>query len=138
MRQFKIYPQRVFIPLPSPVLANIYSILAFDVPHTDDVGLPTKFRFNVGSASQPIAGSMPVNRLQADPTLIHHWVCCILCANTWHSPNAVSILTCSLRRWPDIATALSECTVFTDCCMPVTMWVTLSITAPETQDNTIH
>ena len=46
------------------VLANIHSILAYDVPRTEDVGPPTKFRFNVGPASQPIACSRPVNRLR--------------------------------------------------------------------------
>ena len=64
MRQVQIYLRRVFLPPPSPVLANIHSIIAYDVPCTEDVGLPTKFRFNVGPASQPIAGSMPVNRLR--------------------------------------------------------------------------
>ena len=49
--------------LPSPVLANNHSILAYDVPDTEDVGLPTKFQFNVGPALQPIAGSMSVDRL---------------------------------------------------------------------------
>ena len=88
-RQVQIYLQRVFLPPPSPVLANIHSILAYDVPRTKDVGLPTKFRFNVGPASQPIAASKPVSRLDAGPALIHHRVCCILCVNTWHSPNAV-------------------------------------------------
>ena len=72
----------------------------------------------------------------AGPTQIHRWVCCILCANTWHSPNAISMLTHSLRRWPDIETALGSCTVFSDCC--IVMPVTLSILAPETPDNTIH
>ena len=57
---------RVFLPPQSPVLANIYSILGYDVPGTEDVGLSTKFRFNVGPALQPIAGPMPVNRLR-------HW-----------------------------------------------------------------
>ena len=57
----------VFLPPPSPVLANIHSILAYDVPRTEDVGLPTKFRFKVGPALQPIAGSMPVNRLRRWP-----------------------------------------------------------------------
>ena len=51
------------IPPPSSVLANIHLILAYDVPDTEDVGLPTKFQFNVGPALQHIAGSMPVNRL---------------------------------------------------------------------------
>ena len=57
----------VFFPPLSPVLANIHSILAYDVPLTEDVGLSTKFRFNFGPALQPIAGSMPVNRLQRWP-----------------------------------------------------------------------
>ena len=56
--------RRVFLPPPSPVLANIHSVLAYDVPVTEDVGLPTKFQFDVGPALQPIAGSMLVNRLQ--------------------------------------------------------------------------
>ena len=48
-------------------LASIHSILAYDVPLTDDVGLPTKFRFDVGQALQTIAGSMPVNGLRRCP-----------------------------------------------------------------------
>ena len=63
LRQVQIYLRRVFLPPSSPVLANIHSILAYHVPRTEDVGLPTKFRFNVEPALQPIAGSMPVNRL---------------------------------------------------------------------------
>ena len=39
----------------------------YDVPRTEDVGLPTKSRLNVGPASQPSAGSMPVNRLRRWP-----------------------------------------------------------------------
>ena len=54
----------VLLPPPSPVLANIHSILAYDAPDTEDVGLPTKFRFNFVPALQPIAGSMPGNRLR--------------------------------------------------------------------------
>ena len=50
------------------MLANIHSILAYDVPRTEDLGLPTKFRLNVGPALQPIAGSMPVNRLRRWPS----------------------------------------------------------------------
>ena len=66
-RQVQIYLRRVLLPLPSPVLANIHSILAYDVPSTEDVGLPTKFMFNVGPALQPIARSMPVNRVRRWP-----------------------------------------------------------------------
>ena len=70
----------VLLPPPSPVLANIHLILAYYqkcitmhfcyyryVPRTEDVGLPTKFRFNVGPALQPIAGSMPLNCLRRWP-----------------------------------------------------------------------
>ena len=56
--------RRVLLPPPSPVMANIYSIPAYDIPDTEDVGPPTKFRSNVGPALQPMAGSMPVNRLR--------------------------------------------------------------------------
>ena len=45
--------QRVLLPPPLPVLANIHSILAYDVPDTEDVG----------PALPPIADSMPVNHL---------------------------------------------------------------------------
>ena len=69
-RQAQIYLRRVFLPPPSSVLANIHSILAYDVRCAEDVGLPTKFRFNVGPALQPIAGSMPVNRLRRWPDTI--------------------------------------------------------------------
>ena len=31
--------------------------------------MPTEYRFNVWSASQPIAGSMPVNRSRSWPTI---------------------------------------------------------------------
>ena len=33
-------------------------------------------------------------------------------ANTWHLPNAVSMLAHRLRRWPNIETAMGECRVF--------------------------
>ena len=55
----------------SPVLASIHPILAYNVPRTDNVGLPTKFRFNVGPASQLIADSMSVNRLRRWPNSEH-------------------------------------------------------------------
>ena len=41
---------RVLLPPPWPVLANIHSIVAYDVPGTEDVGLPTKFWFNFDPA----------------------------------------------------------------------------------------
>ena len=58
----------------APVVTNEPSGPAlYDVPRTEDVGLPTQFRFNVGPASQPIAGSIPVYRLRrwlnTNPTL---------------------------------------------------------------------
>ena len=36
---------------------------------THNVGLPTQYPFNVGSASQPIAGTMPVNRIRRWPNI---------------------------------------------------------------------
>ena len=51
------------------MLANIHLILAYDVPGTEDVGLPTKCRFNTGPVLQLIAGSMPVNRLRRWPNI---------------------------------------------------------------------
>ena len=45
---------------------NINSILAYAGTDTEDVGLPTKFRFIVGPALQAIACSMPVNRLRRE------------------------------------------------------------------------
>ena len=43
------------------MLANIHSILVYDIPGTEHVCLRTKFQLNVGPAFQPIAGSMLVN-----------------------------------------------------------------------------
>ena len=121
-RQVKIYLQCVFLPPPSTVLASIHSILACDVPRKEDVGLPTNFRFIVGPASQPIAGSMLVNHLQrwpnTNPSLGLMYTLVSTSANTWHSPNNVSMLTHSLRRWPDIETPLGDCTMFSNCCIP--------------------
>ena len=42
-------------------------LVAYNLPDTEDVGQPIKSRFNVGPALQPIAGSMPVNRLRRLP-----------------------------------------------------------------------
>ena len=69
--------------LQAPVDTNEPSEPAlYYVPRTEDVGLPTQFRFNVGPASQPIAGSMPFNRLRRWPnTNTTLQVCCILCCN---------------------------------------------------------
>ena len=59
---------------------------------TEDVGLSTKFRFNAESALQPIAGSLPVNRLRGRP-------------NTNLSPG----LLYSLRKHVGIRTMLFQC-----------------------------
>ena len=84
--------RRVLLPPPLAVLANIHSILAYDVPDTEDVGIPSKFPINVGQALQSIAGSMLVNRLRRWPST-NHRVCCILSANMCHSTNTVSMST---------------------------------------------
>ena len=41
----------------------------YDVPGTHNVGLTTQYRFNAGPASQPIAGSMLVNRIRRWPNI---------------------------------------------------------------------
>ena len=40
-----------------------------NVRGTHNVSLPTQYRFNAGPASQPIAGSMPVNRIGRWPNI---------------------------------------------------------------------
>ena len=127
-RQVKVH---VFLPPPSPVLANIHSILAYDVPRTKDVGLTTKYRFNVRPALQPIAGSMPDNRLRRWPNTKPS----LGLLYTLQHTNAVLMLTHSLRRWTDIETELGDCSVFW---LRHCYGVTLYISAPETPDNMIH
>ena len=60
----QVYLKRVglFLP-PPPLYASIH------VPRIHNVGLTTQYRFNVGSASQPIPISMPVNRIRRWPTI---------------------------------------------------------------------
>ena len=103
---------------------------------TGGVGLPTKFQFDVGPASQPIAGSMLVNHLRCWPNTNPSPGLLYTLRKHVASRDVVSMLIHSLRRWPDIETALGDCAVFSDCC--IVMRVTLSIPAPETPDNTIH
>ena len=80
-----MYLQRLIISPPSPVLANIHSILASEsccacLHDTHNyVGLPTQILFNGGPESQPIAGSMPVNNcvrrwLNTTPTLTERMI----------------------------------------------------------------
>ena len=100
-------------------------ILVYNVSRTEDVGLPTKFRLNVGPASQAIAGSMPVNRLRRWP-------------NTNLSPGLlytvrkhVAFNHCCFNVDPQSSTLeLGDCTVFSDCCI---ILVTLSIPAQKHQ-----
>ena len=90
---------------------------------THIVGPPTKFRFNVGPASQPkageaaghsqagisptqpIAGSMPTNSLRCCPTLLQHWVCCIL-------SGCKNVTFTRFRCWLKIETTSGDCSVF--------------------------
>ena len=93
------------------------------LPRKEDVSLyPPNSGSMLGQHRIPLLVQCRSIVYDAGPTLIHHWVCCILCANTWHSPNAVSLFTHSLRRWSDIET-LGNCRpiVFSDCCMGVTI-----------------
>ena len=72
-RQVKMYLQRVSLLPPSLELANIHSILDYDVPRTEDVGL---YPPNSGSMlSQRFSQLLVQCRsivYDAGPTLIHH------------------------------------------------------------------
>ena len=69
----------VLLPPPSPVLANIHSILAYDVPDTEDVGLPTNSGSMLGQRCSPLLVQCRSIVYDTDPALIYHQVCCILC-----------------------------------------------------------
>ena len=111
--------QHVGLFLPPPSLISQCTRLC-DVPGTHNVGLPTQYRFNMGPASQPIAGSMPVNRIRLWPNIETELGDCLLFAltaiwvtlyapkghypdNTIHWPNCEIMLghVC-LRRWANI------------------------------------
>ena len=81
----------------------------YDVPGTHNVGLPTQYRFNTGPASQPIAGSMPVNIIRRWPNIETELGYCPVFAltdnypdNTIHWPNCEIRLGHRLRRWDNI------------------------------------
>ena len=59
----QVHHQRVGLFLPPPTLISQCRRLCI-VPGTHNVGLPIQWRFNIGPASQPIAGSMQVNRMR--------------------------------------------------------------------------
>ena len=84
----------------SPTTSPVNRAAACLYTRTHDVGLPTQFRFNAGPASQPIAGSIPVNRPRCWPN------------NESAVYFAVSMLNYSLRRWSNIEIALGHCPVF--------------------------
>ena len=119
MRQVYLQRVRLFLPPPSPVLANIHAILAVGLPGTHNIGLPTQYRFNVVPASQPIAGSMPVNRIRRWSNIETELGDCPVFAltairvtlyplkghypdNTIHWPNCEIMLGHRLRRWASI------------------------------------
>ena len=64
----QVYLQRVGLFLPPPPLISQCTRL-YDVNGTHNVDLATQYRFKVGPASQPIAGSMPVNRIRRWPNI---------------------------------------------------------------------
>ena len=68
MRQ--VYLQRVgpFLP-PPPLRSQCTRLYDIGLPGTHNVGLPAQYRFNVGPTPQPIAGSMPVNRIRHWPNI---------------------------------------------------------------------
>ena len=118
-----IFDVRVFLPPPSPVLANInFSILAYGVPGTDDVGLPTKLRFNAGPALQPIAGSNT--------------------GSVVYFAQTRGIQPVLFQCWPtvfDAGPSLKQHWVIVSCFLTAALcWWRFNIPAPETPGNTIH
>ena len=64
----QVYIQRLGLFLPPPLLISQCTRL-YDVPDTHNVGLHTQYRFNVGPASQPIAGLLSDNRIRRWPNI---------------------------------------------------------------------
>ena len=66
----QVYLQRLglFLP-PLPLISLCTRLYDVGLPCTRNVGLPTQYQFNVGPASQPIAGSMPVNCILRWPNI---------------------------------------------------------------------
>ena len=109
--------RRVLLPPPSPVVVNIHSIFAYDVPDTEDVGLPTKFRLSVEPALQPIAGSMPVNRLRRWPsTNLSPGLLYTLRKHVSFNQYCLNAGLSLKQHW---GTALGDCTIFSACCIMV-------------------
>ena len=99
-RQVKIYLRRVFSPTTiagasqhsfnTCLRCTLYRGCrpTHQIPVQCWASVTVHCRFNAGLSSTTLAHA----------TLIYDWVCCILCANTCHSTNAVSMLTHSFRR----------------------------------------
>ena len=114
----QVYLQRVGLFLPPPsLISQVYSSIRCTWSH--NVGLPTQYRFNVGPASQPIAGSMPFNRIRRWPNIETGLGDCPVFAltaiwvtlyapkghyqdNTIHWPNCEIMLGHRLQRWANI------------------------------------
>ena len=75
----------------------------YDVPRTHDVGLPTQYPFNVGPASQPIAGSMLVNRLRRLPNT--NPTPGLLYTLRHHISKHMAFTQCCFNIYPDFALA---------------------------------
>ena len=118
------------------MLGNIHSIFAYDVPRPEDVGLPTKCRFNVQPLRCPLLVQCRSIVYDAGLTIIHHWVCCIL-----HGKH-VAFSQCCFNVDPPSSTLVKQHWVivpyFLTAALGVTVPVTFSIPAPETPDNTIY
>ena len=99
--------------------------IAYDVPHTEDVGLSHQIPVQCW-ASVIAHCRINAGRLQRWPntnpsldllyTLLKH----VSFTQCWFNVDPQS-------STPEIETASGDCTEFSDCCMPVIMWVTLSI-----------
>ena len=116
------------------MLAKIHSILAYDVPRTEGVGLPTKFRLNVGPALQPIAGSMSVNRVRRWPNSN------LPSGMLYTSRKHVAFNQCCFNvDLQSTGRSLKQHWMIVLCFLTAALcWWCFNIPAPETPDNTIH
>ena len=116
------------------MLGNIHLILAIEsccacLYDTHDVGLPTQFRLNV------VPGQCRQIVYDAGPTLLQHWVCCIL--KHCHLPSTVLLLAQRLCCWPNNETGMGDCPVFAWTAVQVTLFYS-RLQKSHYPDNTIH
>ena len=97
---------------------------------SENTGLPTKFRFNIGSALQAIADQFVYD---ADPALKSITGSVVYFAQT----RVIQPILCQCWPWPVIETALGDCTVFSGWALHYAIFLTARLAAPEVSDRAL-